>query len=262
MRRFVRTTALILASQVATACSSTYLAPPSAVPASQQAARASGSAPYSKGLLALYSFNGTLKDSSGNGHTATDSGTPTYVKGAPFGGKAIAFDGSGTAIVSAPLDISVATIPQLSMGGWFKSTSIAYSRYGVVSNDDGDYDRTLDIDDRDKGGGIKWSAFIGGSVVGKVPVVTGKWVFAAVTYDQSTLPGKYAFYVRHGKKMKVLRGADNFDGDSITTSVTIGSNPNFDEPFAGDAANVFFYVGILTKKQMKDIAAHGPSHIP
>src|SRR5580700_423393 len=70
------------------------------------------------GLIALYPFNGSLADISGNGNTATDSGTPTYVSGAPFGGEAISFDGSGSAIVTGPLNISPANYPQLTMGAW------------------------------------------------------------------------------------------------------------------------------------------------
>jgi hypothetical protein len=211
-------------------------------------------------LLALYSFNQTLNDSSGNGLNATDSGTPTYVPGAPFGGDAIKFDGTGSAIVTAPLNITVANLPQVTIGGWFKASSISTPQYGVVSNDDGNFDRTLDIDNRD--GGIHWSAFIGGGVVGKVPVRTGQWIFMAVAYNQATLPGKFAFYVHNKSGMHTILGTDNFDTDSVSTGVTIGRNPNFDQPFSGFAANVFFYDGILTKAQIDNIIATGPSAIP
>lgn len=217
---------------------------------------------YSKGLLALYSFNGTLDDSSGHGYTAKDTGKPQYVRGAPFGGKAIEFNGSGTAIVKAPLDISTKKIPQLTMGGWFNATNISTPEYGLVSNDDGGNDRTLDIDNRDSKPGIYWSAFIGGTVVGTVPVHTHKWVFSAVAYDQTGSNGTYAFYVNDGSRTFILSGQTHFDSNSVTKNVTIGRNPNFDQPFDGEAAKVFFYVGILSKKQIEKIVAHGPSRIP
>jgi hypothetical protein len=54
------------------------------------------------GLIAVCSFNGTLADSSGNGKTATNTGSPQYVDGAPFGGQAISFDGTGDVSVTAP----------------------------------------------------------------------------------------------------------------------------------------------------------------
>jgi hypothetical protein len=217
-------------------------------------------APATNHLIALYSFNRTLNDSSGNGHNATDTGTPTYVTGAPFGGDAIKFDGTGNALVKAPLNISVAGLKQVTFGGWFKALSITTPQYGIVSNDDGDFDRSLDIDNRT--GGVHWSAFVGGAVVGKVAVHTGQWIFMAVSFNQSTLPGKYALYVNNSTGLHVLRGSDNFDTNSITTAVTIGRNPNFDHPYAGDAANVFFYNGILTQTQIANIAANGPSAIP
>lgn len=218
--------------------------------------------PAPSGLLALYTFNGTLHDSSGHGKTAIDSGKPTYVNGAPFGGKAIAFDGSGKAVVTAPLDISVAALPQVTFGAWVMADSVRTPQYGVISNDNGGYDRTIDIDARSATTGANWSAFIGTSVVGKVPAVPGKWVFAAVSYDQSTLPGTYAFYVNDGSHTTVLHGPAGFDGDSVTKAVTIGRNPNFDQPFNGKIANAFFYRGILTLDQINAIVARGPSMIP
>lgn len=214
------------------------------------------------GLLALYPFNGTLKDASGHGKTATDSGAPSYVSGAPFGGKAIHFDGSGKAIVSAPLDISPAALPRLTMGAWVDALDVSTPQYGIISNDDGDYDRTLGIDSRPANSGVVWSAFVGGAVVGSVAVKTKKWYFVAISYDQSDAPGKYAFYVNDGSKTVMLTAADNFDVDSHTDSVTIGRNPSFDSDFNGYVANAFFYAGVLTKTQIASIAAHGPAAIP
>ena len=215
------------------------------------------------GLIALYTFNGTLADSSGNGNTATDSGTPTYVSGAPFGGNAISFDGSGSAIVTAPLNISVANYSQLTMGAWVYVTADPSPQYGIISNDDGNFDRTLDIDNRPAGCGTTpcYSAFIGNDVVGSVPVVTGQWVFMAVSYDQSSGPGTYAFYLYNGSAT-ILTGSDDFDTDSVTTGVGIGKNPNFDQPFDGEVANAFFYNGILSESQIGAIVANGPSAIP
>jgi hypothetical protein len=221
-----------------------------------------GATPARAALMAFYSFNGTLNDSSGNGKTATDTGTPVYVNGAPFGGQAIEFDGNGKAIVTAPLDISVAAVPQSTFGAWVKAAFYGNPQYGIISNDDGGYDRTLDIDSRSAKTSANWSAFVGTSVVGKVPVVAGKWVFLAVSYDQHSLPGRYAFYVNDGSRTTVLSGPAAFDRDSVTRTVTIGHNASFDQPFNGDVANAFFYRGILARDQIEAIIARGPVAIP
>jgi concanavalin A-like lectin/glucanase superfamily protein len=213
------------------------------------------------GLVAFYTFNGTLADSSGHGKTAKDSGVPTFVANAPFGGKAISFDGTGHAIVSAPLNISVANLPRLTMGAWVLAKSFAAPPYGIMSNDNGNYDRTIDIDNR-SAPKVTWSAFVGGAVVGSVPIIANKWYFVAVSYDNAPGPGSYVFYVNDGAKTTVLGGADAFDADSVTTSVTIGANPGFDQAFAGDVANAFFYSGVLTKSQIDAIIARGPKAIP
>src|SRR5579872_602229 len=222
----------------------------------------SAGAARADGLLALYHFNGSLADSSGHGKTAVDSGTPTYVSGAPFGGKAISFDGQGNAIVTARLNISPAALPRLTMGAWVQAASIATPQYGIISNDDGNFDRTLGIDTRPVPSAVVWSAFVGGTVVGKLPVTTGKWLFVAVSYDQSAMPGTYAFYVNDGSKTTTLTGAANFDGDSHTDVVTIGRNPSFDSNFNGLVANAFFYKGVLSSKQIAAIIARGPQAIP
>ncbi len=136
-------------------------------------------------LSRYISFNGTLTDSSGNGKTAKDSGTPAYVPGAPFGGKAIDFDGSGKALVTVPINMSVAAMPQVTFGAWVYAKSAANPQYGIISIDDGNFDRTLGIDSRPATSGANWAAFIGGSAVGTIPAATNKWVFFAVSYDQS-----------------------------------------------------------------------------
>ncbi|MHB8177706.1 MAG: hypothetical protein ACYDA5_09875 [Vulcanimicrobiaceae bacterium] len=51
-------------------------------------------------LMALYTFNHTLRDSSGN----------------------------GKAIVTAPLNISVAALPQVTFGAWVKAVSLTTPR--------------------------------------------------------------------------------------------------------------------------------------
>lgn len=75
------------------------------------------------------------------------------------------------------------------MGGWFKATADPTPQYGIVSDHDGDLDRTIDIDNRDTNPGTYWSAFVGGKVVGNTNVHLGKWVFEVVIYNQRKLPG-------------------------------------------------------------------------
>jgi hypothetical protein len=84
----------------------------------------------------------------------------------------------------------------------------------------------------------------------------------AVSYDQSSGPGTYAFYFNNGGSTTVVSGADAFDGDSVTSGVDIGRNPNFDNPFDGEVANAFFYNGILSSSQIASIISNGPSSIP
>ncbi len=205
------------------------------------------------GLLGFYPFNGNANDASGNGNNGVVTGSPTYVSGAPFGGQAIQFDGASNSFVTVPIDISVANLSQVTFGGWFNSSVDSGGIRGVVSNDDGNFDRTIDVDTRP--GGFQWSIFIGGNVVGNGQVTKNTWTFVVARYDQTT--NSYAFNVDGSQ----ISGTTNFDADSVTTGTTIGRNPNFDSPFAGQMADVFFYDQYLSDVQINAIRANGPSAI-
>jgi hypothetical protein len=207
-------------------------------------------------LVAFYPFNGNVNDASGNGLTGVVTGSPTFANNAPFGGQAIQFDGSTNSFVTIPLDIDPAAVPQITFGAWVNASPATVTSdviRGLISNDDGDYDRTLDIDTRN--GGLQWSAFIGGSVVANGAVTANTWTFLAVRYNQTA--NSYAFNVNGSQ----IAGTTNFDNTNVTTGTTIGRNPNFDSPFGGEMADAFVFNQVLTDQQIANIQANGPSAI-
>lgn len=118
-------------------------------------------------VIGFYPFNGNANDTSGNGNNGTVHGSVSYTANAPFGGSALTLDGTSAAnFVSVPIDSTVSGQPTETFGAWFfvptggDTTLIR----GLISNDDGNFDRTLDEDTRNTG--FQDSAFIGGSVVG------------------------------------------------------------------------------------------------
>lgn len=79
-------------------------------------------------------------------------------------------------------NINPSNTPELSMVAWVKS-DFSKKQMVVFSHDDGGYDRTFTIDDRD--GGYKWSAFAS-DVFGAKPVNAKEWTFVAVVFNQNT----------------------------------------------------------------------------
>lgn len=211
------------------------------------------------GLIGFYTFNGNTLDTSGSGNDGTVHGTVSYTNNGPFGGSALTLDGTSTSnFVSVPIDSTVSGQGTETFGAWFfvpNGASTSNIR-GLISNDDGDFDRTLDVDTRN--GGFQYSAFIGGTVVGGGAVTDGQWTFVAISYDNSGgNNGAYIFQVGGTQ----FTGSTSFDGGSVGSTTNIGINPNFDSEFQGEIADAFFYNTALTAQQLANIQENGPNAI-
>jgi hypothetical protein len=210
-------------------------------------------------LIGFYTFNGNALDSSGSGNNGTVNGTVSYTNNGPFGGSALTLDGTSRSnFVSVPIDSTDAGQPTETFGAWFYVPAGASmtTNEGLISNDDGDFDRTIDLDVRN--GGFQYSAFNGAGVVAGGQVTTGQWVFVAVSYDNSGgNNGTYVFQLGTSQ----FSGSTSFDGNSVAGQTDIGINPNFDNEFDGEVADAFFYNTALTATQLSNIQQNGPSAI-
>lgn len=203
-------------------------------------------------LVAYYPFSGNAYDASGNGHHATLVEGATLT-GLGHEGSAYEFDGVFGRIV-VPVDIGPTAMPRMTMGCWVNADVADLVVRGVLTHDDGVFDRGLDVDVRD-GTGLRWSAFAGhvGGVVGGDLVVPGEWVFLAVTYDQAA--GETRFWV---DDQPFTRVSSHSDGEA---QLTIGRNPNFDFVFDGRIDDVFIYDDVLSDVEIADIRANGRAAI-
>ncbi len=200
------------------------------------------------GLIGYYQFEGNLLDSSGHGNHGT------WVGGAPaelapgYSGQAYYFDVVGGTI-SIPIDINPAVLPQVTFGGWVHADVVDTLIRGIISNDDGDYDRTLDMDDR-ADGTTRWCAFNGTGVTCTGRVIGNSWTFLALRYDAAS----------ETASLTVDGMTSTFSatpGSSIETTTRIGRNPHFDDPFVGMIDNVFFYDEYLSDLQIIDLRNNG-----
>jgi hypothetical protein len=154
--------------------------------------------------------------------------------------------------ITVPIDINPAAMPQVTFGAWVKSDVTDAVIRGIISHDDGGFDRTLDIDTR--GGGVRWCMFTGagGACDG---AVTTDWTFLVARYDATAGLGQFTVDGAHLGTFAVSNGAG-------LTNTTIGRNPRFDFPFVGLIDSAFFFDEYLTDAQVDAIRTTGIQAVP
>ena len=203
------------------------------------------------GLVAFYTFDdGTARDVSGNGNNGTLSPDPPNFIASGYQGRAFSYESARNNFITIPVNINPVVMPQITMGGWFNASATTDVIRGLISHDDGRYDRTLDIDFRGSSDHFTWSAFTGSGVIGGSPVAPNRWTFVAMRQDQNT--GRLVLDV-DGEHFTATRV---FFGSGLDTT-TIGRNPSFDIPFYGRIDNVFIFSSVLSDAQISDIRANG-----
>jgi hypothetical protein len=240
------------------------------------AALAAGSVfPARAGLIGYYTFDGNANDSSGHGNNGTlSANAPTLT--APGGGytgwnnpnsQAYQF-GAGSsnpadplnAFITVPININPTALPQLTFGAWIKSDDVSAVTRGIISQDNGGFDRTLDSDIR-LDGIARFCAFTGSAAGNGIcggPVTTD-WTFVALRFDAAAGLGQMTIDGGSSAPYAVANG-------SGTTTTAIGRNPNFDQPFSGLIDNVFFFDTYISDAQMADLYRNGyqsgPAPVP
>lgn len=204
-------------------------------------------------LIAQYDFDtagSLIDDSSGNGNSLSNNGAVFDSNG--YRGGAAYFASGG--YLTAPVDVQVATLPEMTWGAWVQASSASVIQT-ILSHDNGGFDRTLNIDDRGNtiATGGTWSSFDGlGVSSGDVPVAAGEWVFVAAAYDQAN--SLMRFHVGE-QTFTLTTGFDGTAGQEATFA--IGRNPNHSEPFTGLIDEVFVYDNFLSESEVNQIRLTG-----
>jgi hypothetical protein len=199
------------------------------------------------GLIAHYPLDGNAADVVG-GHAGTMEGGGLRPAPDRLGraGRALRF--TNESYIDIPIDINAAEFPALTMCAWVLLEGPANDGvvYQVLSHDDGGFDRSLGVDHR--GGGVGWSAFAGsGDVLGS-KIMTRKWTFLAVAYDQDA--EAVTLYV-NDKKFS-LSGST---GLGLAT-LRIGGNPTYGEAFPGIIDEVRIYGRVLNDDEVKQLLSY------
>lgn len=219
-------------------------------------------------LLGFYSFDdpeNPLKDDSGNGADLTSVGTdPTYEPDTGFEGGNYVFAG-GQHLIS-PVNVGPLERAVVTFGAWVKTASLAPGLRKIIGSDDGGWDRTIGLDDRE--GGFRYAAFVGNGsplVGAPAPDNTEDWTFIAGTFDQNL--GVVTLYVdlngaTTDDELVVASRPQSFFGPGFSTT-SIGSlrPDNTAESWVGSIDNVFFYGDLLTIGDLTKIRNRGKAAI-
>ena len=146
------------------------------------------------GLVGFYSFDdpaNPLADTSGRGrHLKVAAGSnPVWSATNGFGGSGT-YDFSNDRLI-APIDVNPAAMPRMTWGAWVRTDTIASGLRKVLGHDNGAWDRTIGLDNRNPGL-VRYTSFTGddpvngsGPVEGTPrPLNTTNWTFLAAAYDQ------------------------------------------------------------------------------
>ncbi len=205
-------------------------------------------------LIGFYPFDGTdpVQDASGKGaRLESASADPTHLPTGGLEGGAYEFDGTQRWV--APINIDPAVLPQVTMGAWVRTSSLVPGLRKILGTDNGGWDRSIGLDDRD--GPFRFTSFIGnGTPATGTPGPTSvhQWAFVAVTYDEVTT--ELAMYVDTDavttEPLVPVIVPTGFMGGFDTVAIGGLRPDNAAEAWLGTIDNVFFFDEILTPERM------------
>lgn len=224
--------------------------------------------PYTTPLIAFYSFNdpaNPLQDVTGKGGDliVPTGAAPTYQAAGGVEGGGYAFNGAQRLV--SPVSINPTRFPQLTMGAWVRTDSLASGLRKVIGHDNGGWDRAIGLDTRAEG--LRYAAFTGGGVLGggPVPDSTTAWTFLAAAYDQDTTA--LLLYVdldvaAPAEPLTVIESTTaSFGAGQSTTAIGDVNPAGGGEGWQGAIDNVFFYQTVLTLEQLTTIRDGGAQAI-
>jgi hypothetical protein len=211
----------------------------------------------SAALIGFYTFDdpaNPLRDESTRGnHLSLVAGAEPALR-PDEGFRDGAYQFAGAQRLIAPININPAEKPALTMGAWVKFTDSSGLRK-VIGSDDGGWDRTIGIDNRDDGI-TRYTTFIGnGPPLRGTPTPSNPeaWSFIAATYNQ--VSGQVVMYVdldatTTDDPLVAVSGPTGF-GSGFPTTAIGGLRPdNANEGWSGWIDNVFFYEKVLTADEL------------
>ena len=211
-------------------------------------------------MIGFYEFEGNYNDSSGLGNDGTAEGDTAI---APFSGvdgigSAAQFSGQGHVVV--PINSNPSVYPDMSVTMWVKADASIVGTpglYKTFGHDDGGWDRTFGLDNRE--GDYRWAAFTGGAGPGPTPAtdtpVTDEWTFLAAVWNSDDPEAGFnsiTFYTGGptGPLASIKRPLTNTPSGHTTSAIGNLRPDNFAEGFVGLIDNVTIHDAALNQGEV------------
>lgn len=211
------------------------------------------------GLVCYFDFDNAANpylDASGNGRNITGNEGTNPVWGATTGfNSSGAFDFSGDRL-RVPVDVNPSVLPKMTWGAWVRTDTLTSGRFKVLGHDDGGYDRTFGLDNRNPTL-FRYTTFLGNDAINAngmvdgtpAPASTSQWTFLAASYDQAAK--SVTMYVDLDASTTadapVAVTRSGAFGPGWTTFAIGAIRPDINsEPWDGIIDNVFVYNEVLT----------------
>lgn len=202
------------------------------------------------GPIHLWSGEGDASDAVGGANGVLGS-TTTF--GAGLVGKAFSFDGRQTSIVTLPLDIGPASLPEITVGMFVKLRSVANDRGWVLGHDDGVYDRSLALTDTRYQSGVAGGTgtYPHFSSLIKLGEHLDEWHCVAVAYDAALWS---AMFYADGSTQTTWA----HPGGGLPTASLGGQVFHWNHTVDALVDEVFVYDRVLTKEELDAVCAGEP----
>lgn len=208
--------------------------------------------------LYLFDFETSLVD-----YVGTGTGAAAVTNAGVTRSTTVSRNGTASALFTATSDndgirvnedLREATFTALTWGAWVKSDG-STTIQGILSIDNGNFDRTIGIDVRgNQFAGAGFSAFTGAGVVKGAPLTTD-WTHLSAVYDGSIV----ALYINGSL---AISAPEVFNTTDALTHFFIGSNTLFNEGFGGYLDDVFVFGRALSPTEIADIYRNGFAPVP
>jgi hypothetical protein len=214
-------------------------------------------------LIGFYPFDSAepLADATGAGNTLMSADAdPVHEPEGGLSGGAYLFDGAQRLVV--PIDINPTTYGHLSMGAWVRTTSLASGLRKIMGHDNGGWDRTIGLDNRN--GPFRYTSFTGsgpGPDTLPGPTSTEDWTLIVAVYDDLT--PELTVYVdvnanTVGDDLVSATVPDALFGfGHLTASIGNLRPDNAAEGWVGYIDNAFFFDQLLTAEEITGIRDKG-----
>jgi len=190
-----------------------------------------------QGLVAYYPFSGSADDKGGYGYHGSTYNVTLIADRFNQADQAYAFNGTSSYITTT-LDVQPKAMPTTTWSFWFNSSG-TYARQHIIGDDDGNFDRTITLEND-----LSLGVFNGSSNVWTpVMINKDKWYHCVITYT----PNNMFLYVNNVKYTAGYAPEGGYTLRMLTFGSYIQSNQYY---FSGKIDDIRIYNRELTEEEV------------